>query len=79
MVFIRHSAVDKFQRILILLMPGARRSYRGTVRPEKPFINSYHLNETPLPYYNPLEDPYLRNFFALSRNKHQLDRHGLIY
>lgn len=46
------------------LLSMMRRKYRPSYSPRKQFINSYHVNEVPLPYYNPLEDPYLSGFFS---------------
>lgn len=56
-----------------------RRRYRASHEPRKAFINSYHVNEVPLPYYNPLEDPYLSGFFSNDRNARHLARSGLLY
>ena len=54
-------------------MLGARRSR------QKQFINSYHLNEVPLPYYNPLQDPSLKGFFFNRRVKEHINRQGYLY
>lgn len=56
-----------------------RRRYRASHEPIKVFINSYHVNEVPLPYYNPLEDPYLNGFFSNDLNARHLARSGLLY
>lgn len=56
-----------------------RRYSKPNVSPQKEFINSYHVNEVPLPYYNPLADPYLKGYFSNSKNKHQLSKQGLLY
>jgi hypothetical protein len=56
-----------------------RRRYRASQSPRKAFINSYHVNEVPLPYYNPLEDPFLSGFFSNEHVSRQLSRSGLLY
>ena len=50
---------------------------RSQLSPKKPFVNSYHLNEVPLPYYNPLADPYLSGFFSSRQPQHTLRQLGL--
>lgn len=55
-----------------------RRQYRQP-SPARPFINSYHVNEVPLPYYNPLADPYLKGFFSNSQNAKRIRMEGLLY
>jgi hypothetical protein len=56
-----------------------RRKYRASHSPRKEFINSYHLNEVPLPYYNPLEDPFLSGYFNSFQVSRHLARSGLLY
>jgi hypothetical protein len=56
-----------------------RRRYRASHETRKGFINSYHLNEVPLPYYNPLEDPYLNGFFSNDHNARHIARSGMLY
>lgn len=56
-----------------------RRNYPSTRNPEKPFITAYHISEVPLPYYNPLEDPYLKGYFSNRKVNHHLQEMGLVY
>jgi hypothetical protein len=56
-----------------------RRSYRSSFRPEKEFVHSYHINEVPLPYYNPLQDPYLRGYFSNRKVEQQIQHLGFLY
>lgn len=56
-----------------------RRQYRSSRSPRKQFINSYHVNEVPLPYYNPLEDPYLQGFFTNENVARHLEAVGFVY
>ncbi len=56
-----------------------RRRYSKKQSPKKQFLNSYHINEVPLPYYNPLADPYLQGFFSNNRNHRHISQMGLIY
>lgn len=56
-----------------------RRNYRISPKPEKEFIHTYHINEVPLPYYNPLEDPHLRAFFANNKVRGHIEQQGLLY
>lgn len=56
-----------------------RRHYRPSKSSKKEFVNSYHLNEVPLPYYNPLQDPYLQGFFGNYHVSRILEDRGLIY
>ena len=53
--------------------------YHPPQSPRKKFINSYHVNQVPLPYYNPLEDPYLKGFFNSHFTYKLIQRRGLIY
>lgn len=55
-----------------------RLSYKKN-SPKKEFINSYHVNEVPLPYYNPLADPYLKGYFSNSKVSKHIEHQGLIY
>lgn len=55
------------------------RKYHPSKSPRKQFINSYHLNEVPLPYYNPLEDPHLAPFFNNYLTHKLITERGLIY
>lgn len=43
------------------------------------FVNNYHVNEVPLPYYNPLADPHLSVFFSNSKINRHVHRMGLQY
>lgn len=65
--------------IAVKIIAMMRRKYRASRSPRKDFINSYHINEVPLPYYNPLEDPYLSGFFANFHVSRHLNRSGLLY
>jgi hypothetical protein len=56
-----------------------RRRYRSSKSPRKEFINSYHVNEVPLPYYNPLEDPFLKGFFTNYHVSRVIEDRGLLY
>lgn len=56
-----------------------RRSYRPSKSARKEFVNSYHMNEVPLPYYNPLQDPYLQGFFGNYHVSRILEDRGLVY
>lgn len=55
------------------------RKYQSSKSPRKQFINSYHLNEVPLPYYNPLEDPFLKGFFSNHFTSQLIQQRGLVY
>lgn len=52
---------------------------RRQAESKKGFVNSYHVNEVPLPYYNPLADCYLRGYFANSQNQQRISLAGLAY
>jgi len=52
--------------------------YRSS-KNKKQFINTYHLNEVPLPYYNPLSDPYLSGYFSNWKVHSHITRQGLLY
>ena len=56
-----------------------KKSYRSTFKPEKPFINDYHICEVPLPYYNPLGDPNLKGYFSNRKVTNHIQEIGLIY
>jgi len=56
-----------------------RRYSKKETSPKKDFIHTYHVNEVPLPYYNPLADPYLKGYFSNSKNKGQIEKMGLVY
>jgi hypothetical protein len=56
-----------------------RRRYAPAHKPEKPFINSYHICEVPLPYYNPLEDPNLRGYFSNRKVSRHINEMGMLY
>ena len=49
------------------------------LRSKKEFVNSYHINEVPLPYYNPLADPYLTGFFSSRHTERHISNLGLLY
>jgi hypothetical protein len=51
----------------------------GQLRAGKDFITNYHINEVPLPYYNPLEDPHLRGFFNSHKISSHISRMGFLY
>ncbi len=55
------------------------RRYHPSKSPRKQFIHTYHVNEVPLPYYNPLEDPYLKGFFSNYFTSKIMEKRGLIY
>lgn len=56
-----------------------RRNYRSSFKPKKEFIHAYHINEVPLPFYNPLEDPNLVEFFSSRKISKQIQEQGFIY
>lgn len=56
-----------------------RRLSQKKVSPKKDFIHTYHINEVPLPYYNPLADPYLQGYFSNTKVNKHIDQQGLIY
>jgi hypothetical protein len=56
-----------------------RRRYRPAQSPRKEFVNSFHVNEVPLPYYNPLQDPYLEGYFNNDKVNQHMQEAGFLY
>jgi hypothetical protein len=53
-----------------------RKKYIST-RKKKDFDNRFHINEVFMPTYNPLNDPYLIDYFESQNVKRQLEENGI--
>lgn len=71
--------LDNYGHLILLISQKMRSHPRTPKVPEKPFIHTYHINEVPLPYYNPLEDPHLKNFFSNRKVSKHVENMGYVY